>query len=185
MINSSFFALSMPVRHSWIKEVLVVAFASVCIGLCGSMAIPLPFTPVPLTVQASMILFLSAMMGSQRALAAVSLFLLQGALGLPVFAHGKAGLAVFLGPTGGYLMGYLAAAFVTGWIAERMREKTPFGVFLAMGAGNLILLFFGALWLSQFVGFSSAILLGVAPFVVGDFLKLVAGARLFARVSRK
>lgn len=185
MINSSYLTLRMPVAHSWIKDVLIVVLSSFLIALCANVAIPLPFTPVPIAVQGSLILFLAAFLGSQRAVAAVALFLFQGLIGLPVFAHGASGLFILLGPTGGYLMGYLFAAFVTGWIAERLREKTPLSLFVAMGAGNLIIFLVGAVWLSQFVGLKSALILGVAPFIAGDLLKLFVSSRLLKRYASK
>jgi len=185
MINSSYLTLRIPAAHSWIKDGLIVVLSSFLIALCANVAIPLPFTPVPIAVQGSLILFIAALLGSQRAVAAVSLFLFQGLIGLPVFAHGTSGFLILLGPTGGYLIGYLIAAFVTGWIVERVREKTPLSFFLAMGAGNLVIFLVGAAWLSQFVGVSSALILGVAPFIAGDLLKLLVSARLLKRYTSK
>jgi biotin transport system substrate-specific component len=92
---------------------------------------------------------------------------------LPVFAGGKAGLAVLLGPTGGYLIGFIAAAFVTGWLAERGWDRWPLTTALAMVFGNLVIYLFGVSWLAVFVGISKAPLLGMVPFIPGDILKIV------------
>jgi len=89
-----------------------------------------------------------------------------------VFAGGKAGILCLAGPTGGYLVGYVAAAFLTGYLVERMKEKSSARVLLAMAAGNGLIYLTGISWLSTFVGWTSAFMLGVVPFIVGDMVKL-------------
>ncbi len=165
------------VAHSWVREALLVIGASILISLFARIAIPLPFTPVPLAVQMNVCLALALLLGSKRAAAAVFLFLVQGACGLPVFAKG-AGLAYIFGPTGGYLLGYLAGAYLTGYLWEKAKAKTASRAFLAMAAGNLIVYALGVAHLSQFIGFGKALLLGVAPFLIGDALKLIFSVRL-------
>lgn len=178
MINSSYLDFSSRKLSGRLVDTLVVLVASLLIGLTGQLAIPFPFTPVPFALQAHVILFLAVSLGSQRAMAAVALFLLQGAMGLPVFAQGGFGLLWLFGPTGGYLFGYLAAAFVTGWISERLQQKTSLSLFSAMAAGNLIIFFFGVVWLSQFLGWKGACMYGVLPFIIGDFLKLSLATKM-------
>src|SRR2546423_1806286 len=99
-------------ERNWIQDVAVVIGASIIIALFAPVAIPLPFTPVPIATQVHVILLLSCFLGSRRAALTVMTFLIQGAMGLPVFAGGAAGIMVLAGPRGGYLLGYLAAAFV-------------------------------------------------------------------------
>src|ERR1700674_1128563 len=92
---------------SFLSSATLVILSSILIGLFAKVSIPLPFTPVPLATQSGVVLILAVLLGSKRAFAAVLLFLMQGAAGLPVFIKG-AGIAYLIGPTGGYLIGYLA-----------------------------------------------------------------------------
>ncbi|MCX2728035.1 biotin transporter BioY [Thermomicrobium sp. 4228-Ro] len=151
---------------------LVVA-GSVLTALAAHVSIPLPFTPVPITGQTFAVLLVGAALGSRRGAASMALYLAEGLAGLPVFAGGKAGLAVLLGPTGGYLIGFIAAAFVTGWLAERGWDRRPLTTALAMVLGNLVIYLFGVSWLAVFVGISKAPLLGMIPFLPGDLLKIL------------
>src|SRR3989338_11340237 len=159
---------------SFLKNGAIVLLSSFLIGLLGQVAIPLPFTPIPIVTQCQAILLLSILLGSQRAAAAVALFLMQGAMGLPVFANGAAGLAILMGPRGGYLIGYLVAAYVVGALMERVKERSVMQTFLALCLGNGIVYLLGAAYLSSFLGVKKALLLGVAPFLLGDLLKNIA-----------
>jgi biotin transport system substrate-specific component len=109
---------------------------------------------------------------------AVLTYLLQGAIGLPVFAGAAGGIHVLIGPRGGYLLGYLLAAFITGFLMERIIRRTPSKVFMAMGFGNLIIYLFGIPWLSRFLGWEHALILGMLPFLIGDLFKLLVAARV-------
>jgi len=160
------------------RDALLVIGGGILISLFARIAIPLPFTPVPIAMQMNVCIFLGMLLGARRGAAAVLVFLAQGAFGLPVFANGKAGLAVLLGPTGGYLIGYVVAAFLAGYIWERCKAKSERQAFLAMAIGNLAVYVLGVAHLSQITGFSKALLLGVAPFVIGDLFKLFLGVRL-------
>ena len=100
-------------------DVLLVAGGSVLIALAAQLAIPLPFTPVPLTMQPLAVLFVGIALGSTRGAAAATLYLLEGVGGLPVFAQGHGGALWLLGPTAGYLYSYPAAAALAGWFSER------------------------------------------------------------------
>jgi biotin transport system substrate-specific component len=145
---------------------------SILIALCSSISIRLPFTPVPLAIAPHVCLALGAILGRNRGALAVLAYLFQGAMGFPVFALGASGLLHLLGPRGGYLIGYAAAAYVTGFLIERMREKTAYKTFMALAAGNGIIYLLGVSQLSLFIGFKSAVLLGMVPFLLGDALKL-------------
>lgn len=151
----------------------LVVVGSVLTALAAQVSIPLPFTPVPITGQTFAVLLVGAALGSRRGAASMALYLAEGLAGLPVFAGGKAGLAVLLGPTGGYLIGFIAAAFVTGWFAERGWDRRPLTTALAMVLGNVVIYLFGVSWLSVFVGVAKAPLLGMIPFLPGDLLKIV------------
>ena len=166
----------------WLKEISIIGGASVIIALFALISFRLPFSPVPIAVQAHVVLLLSCLLGSKRATLAVLTYLFQGAIGLPVFACGKTGFLHLAGPTGGYLVGYLAAAFVTGYLVERMRSRTPSKVLGAMALGNLIVYLFGVPHLSCFVGWESAFLLGMLPFLVVDTMKLVLATNVLKRL---
>lgn len=151
------------------RDFTLVLLASFIICLSGYISIPLWFTPVPMATQNSMVLLMAALLGSRRGVAATFAFLAQGAMGLPVFSNGGFGLAHFLTPTGGYLVGYLVASFVVGLIAER--RTTIASAVAALAAGNGIIYLFGASYLSSFIGIEKAFWLGVAPFMIGDLIK--------------
>lgn len=162
----------------WAKNTVLIVGASLLLGLSTHLAIPLPFTPVPLVTRVTIVLLLGVLLGSKRAPLAVALFLLQGALGLPVFLNGPTGLAAFAGPTAGYLFGYVIAAHVVGKIVEINKERTLMRAFLAMAVGNGIVLALGSAWLSTLVGLQKALWLGVAPFLIGDLIKLTLAAKI-------
>lgn len=158
------------------RDLCLVLLASFVICLSGQIAIPLWFTPVPIATQNSVVLLMAVLLGARRGAAATFAFLAQGAFGLPVFSNGTGGFPVLLGPTGGYLIGYLIAAFVAGYIAEKRR--TVGNAFSAMTIGGLIIYLCGASYLATFVGISKAFFLGVAPFILGDLFKMLAGMKI-------
>lgn len=162
------------------REIGIVLFASLLIGLFGKVAIPLPFTPVPIATQMNVVLLLSMWLGPRRAAASVFAFLVEGAIGMPVFAGAIGGPAVFLGPRGGYLIGYLIAAAVVGYFAEKMNDRSPLKAFWAMLAGNGLVYLTGASYLATFVGPMKAMMLGVAPFILGDLIKLAVSVKLLS-----
>jgi biotin transport system substrate-specific component len=160
-----------------LKDVLLVSGASLMIPLFGMLSIPLPFTPIPIATQMNFCLFLGVFLGSRRGGLAVLFFLLEGAMGFPVFSGGMGGLAHLLGPRGGYLFGYLIATCLTGLVMEKAKEKTRLNAFVAMALGNLAVYLFGYAQLSLFLGIKTAFLLGVLPFILGDLFKLLITAK--------
>lgn len=166
-------------NRSALREILTVLGASIIIALFAPISVRLPFTPIPIATQGHVILLLALFMGSRRATMAVLTYLAQGAIGLPVFSGGHCGLLWLAGPTGGYLLGYVAAAYVTGLLMERSSQRTPGRALLAMSVGNLAIYLFGLSWLAQFIGLKSAFILGMLPFLIGDFLKLLVGVRIW------
>jgi biotin transport system substrate-specific component len=155
-------------------DAALVAGFSLLIALCSQVAIPLPFTPVPVTLQTFAVILAGCLLGSTRGTLAVAAYIGEGLLGLPVFAGGTFGIARLLGPTGGYLVGFLAAAFVTGLLTERGVARRWLGIILTLLAGELAILLPGVIWLGAYVGAEKALALGFYPFVVGDGLKTVA-----------
>lgn len=159
-----------------LSSIFFVVFASLLIGLCGSLAIPLPFTPVPIALRPMVILGLSSFLGGRGAAFAVLGFLFQAAVGLPVLAGGALSL---LGPTGGYCLGYLAAAYAVGTLSERSKGRTALQMFAILSLGSFLIYLFGALHLATFVGWDKAFWLGVAPFLLGDLFKTVVLVQMF------
>ena len=134
--------------------------------------------PVPVTMQTFVVLGLGAALGWRLAGATVLLYLSQGALGLPVFAKG-AGPLYMMGPTGGYLLGFLIAAVVVGWLAERGMDRTPAKMFPAMLFGNFLIYIPGVLWLASFIGMDKTFMGGVLPFLLTDVVKCALAAIVF------
>lgn len=143
---------------------------SLLLCLSAHVAIPLWFTPVPVTLQTFVVFLLSGLLG-RRAVWAVALYLLEGSLGFPVFGGGAAGIAVLVGPRAGYLLGFLVSASVMSSLMERSRGSFP-KIASLLALGSLIILGLGALYLARFVGFKAAFLLGVAPFLLGEAVKV-------------
>ncbi len=165
----------------WLRDVLLMLMGAAVLALSAKMQIP--FYPVPFTMQTAVVLLIGMGFGYRLAAMTVGFYLLQGALGLPVFANGG-GLAYFASPTAGYLWGFLAAAALMGYLAERGWDR-HWGLSLAaMALGHGIILLFGVLWLSQLIGVSAAIANGLAPFWASTILKILLAAVLLPTVWR-
>lgn len=166
-------------RSAWIYDAALVLAGSWLIALSAQVAVALPFSPVPVTGQTAAVLLVGALLGSRRGSLAVLAYIAQGLAGLPVFAGGAFGLARLLGPTGGYLLGFVAAAFLVGWLAERGWDRRPLSTAAAMVLGNVVIYTIGALWLAVFVGgLRQAAAVGIVPFIPGDLLKIAVAAVL-------
>ncbi len=157
---------------------LLIAGASLAIALSAQVYLPLPFTPVPISGQTLMVLLAGTLLGSKRGAASVITYLGLGVAGIPLFAGGGVGFARLLGPTGGYLMGFVAAAYVAGYLAEQGWDRRIFTVALAMLAGNVVIYLFGLPRLAVFIGWNRVLALGLYPFITGDVVKLVAATLL-------
>jgi biotin transport system substrate-specific component len=167
-----------------------VLFIAALTAASAQISIPLPFTQVPLTLQPTVVLLGGLALGSRLGSASQVLYLMAGIAGLPVFAPSPEllpGALRLLGPTGGYLMAYPAAAFVTGYLAERGLDRRYATSVVAMLAGLLIVYAAGATWLAFFArtasgatapGLSVALFMGVYPFVLPDLVKLAGAAAL-------
>ncbi len=164
------------------RDVLMVVLGSVLVALCSRVEVPLQ--PVPITGQTFGVLLVGAVLGARRGALAIAGYLGLGLLGLPVFAGGTPGVARLLGPTGGYLIGFVAAAALVGFLCERGWNRHVIGTSLAMTFGSLVIYAFGAAWLARFVGPSRVFALGVAPFLLGDALKIALAALLLPMAWR-
>lgn len=160
----------------WLRDLLLIVLGALLVAALAQVAIPLPFTPVPITGQTFAVLLVGAALGSKRGLVSLSLYSLMGLSGLPVFAGGASGIAYSLGPTLGYLIGFIAAAYVIGLLAERGLERSVRTSLVLFLVGTLVIYVFGAGWLAVQFGLEKALTLGVLPFILGDAIKLVLAA---------
>ena len=144
----------------------------------------LPIGPVPVVMQNLFVFLAGLILGGRWGMASVGIYLLAGAVGMPVFAGGTGGVGRFFGPTGGYLIGYLPAVFIIGWMAQKTGQR-PFGDILAMVCGTLVLYTCGLVWLKGLTGLAwpKAIAAGMLPFLLGDALKIAVAVPI-ARVLR-
>lgn len=152
--------------------------AAVVLGsllLTASAKVQVPFWPVPMTMQTAVVLILGMAYGWRLGAATVALYLMQGIMGLPVFAGPAAGPAYMAGPTGGYLVGFLAAAALTGVLAERGWDRSWLRAGAAMALGHAVIFAFGVSWLSVLFGADKAIAVGLAPFWAATLLKTALG----------
>jgi biotin transport system substrate-specific component len=173
------FVVSKTAGSSLAKNALLALGASLFIAICAQIAVLLPLSPVPMTLQPLAILLVGAALGARRGAAATSLYLLEGAMGLPVFAQAKAGAFwLVAGPTAGYLLAFPVAAFVIGWFAERGWVRTVYGTVLAMALAIAVIHLGGWSWLAAVTGLGAhqAFLAGTAPFLVGDLFKIAVAA---------
>ena len=165
-------------RLAGFYDVALIIGGSLLIGLCAHAKVWLPFSPVPVTGQTFAVLMIGALLGSRRGCLAVLAYITEGAAGLPVFALG-AGPAVLLGPTGGYLFGFIPAVYITGRLAEMGWDRRIGTTIFAMVLGNLVIYTFGLFWLCCLTGFNSMVLtIGLRPFIVGDLVKIILAAIL-------
>lgn len=140
--------------------------------------INVPLEPVPITMQTFAVLVIGMAYGWRLGAATLALYLAEGAVGLPVFAEFKSGLPVLFGPTGGYLFGFVLAAGIIGWLAERGWDRNVLLTAVAMLIGNVALYAPGLAWLASLIGFDPAMQHGLLPFLLGDALKLALAACL-------
>ena len=172
--KSAVLALRAVPRGGIVRDAALALGGSLLIALSAQIAIPLWFTPVPLTGQTFAVLLVGAALGSRRGAAALALYLLEGGIGLPFFAMGASGWPA--GPSGGYLLGFVAAAYVVGLLAERGWDRRFVTAAVAMLAGEAAIYAVGLPWLGFYVGPEKAVPLGLLPFIPGDAVKLALAA---------
>jgi biotin transport system substrate-specific component len=169
------------------KQAGIVVGASLFVALCARVTVPLPFTPVPLTMQNFGVLAVGLMLGSRRGFAALALYLAEGAAGLPVFSPSVlgGGIAQILGPTGGFLMAYPLVAFVAGWLYERNSTRAlPRFLWAAVSstAAEIVLFAGGLSWLAlQTHSIALAIRLGLYWFIFAEIIKILMAAAVASR----
>ena len=170
----------------WVKQTAIVVSASLFVALCAKITLPLPGTPVPLTLQNFGVVLIGLLLGSRRGFAALALYLAEGASGLPVFSPtGPGGIAQLLGPTGGFLMAYPFVAFVAGWIYERTSHRFH-GAVLAGVVAEIVLFVGGLSWLYALThSVSVAFKLGLYWFVFAEVIKVALAAGVAGSWNRR
>jgi len=160
-------------------DAALIVCGTFIIAACAQLKIWLPFSPVPVTGQTFAVLMTAALLGARRASLCVLVYLAEGAAGLPVFAATGAGSAVLSGPSGGYLAGFLAAAYLTGSLAQKGWDRRLWTTVLAMVLGNMAIYAFGLAWLCRLTGgYRGIVAVGLYPFIIGDCLKITLAAIL-------
>ena len=167
-----------------LRATLLIALGTALLTLSAKINLPLPY--VPMTLQTLVVLMIGAAYGWRLGGATILAYLAEGAMGLPVFAGPIGGLAPFMGPTAGYLVGFALAALVTGALSERGWDCSIPLLFVAMAAGHLIILGCGLLWLAfgMKLGLEKAWLVGIAPFIAASLLKNALGAVAVPAIRR-
>jgi biotin transport system substrate-specific component len=163
---------------------MLLAFNLVLVA-CAYVAFPLPFSPVPVTGQTFGVLLVAMALGRVRGTGVVLAYLAEGAAGLPVFAGGAAGPQVLIGPTGGYLIGFVLAAYFVGALAERGWDRTIFRSIVAMTISYAIIFACGLAMLSLYVPTASLLAMGLTPFVVGMIVKIGLAAWILPIIWRR
>ena len=180
--HSPLAAMMWPTRPgeavSALRAVVMIALGTAMMALSAKVNLPLPY--VPMTLQTLVVLVIGAAYGWRLGSATMIAYLAEGAMGLPVFAGPVGGIAPLVGPTAGYLYGFVAAAFITGWLAERGWDCNVALLFVAMAVGHVVIFIGGFVWLACGIhlGAEKAWLVGVAPFILASVIKNVLGAAL-------
>ena len=174
-------------RMEWARRGSIVIAASLFVALCARVTVPLPFTPVPLTLQNFGVLTVGLLLGSRRGFAALALYLVEGAVGLPVFSPAilGSGITHLVGPTGGFLMAYPLVAFIAGYIYENSSRRFAWAALSAVAA-ELVLFAGGLSWLAVLTHSASlALRYGLYWFVFAEVIKVQMAAAVSARWHRQ
>jgi len=166
-----------PAMAWWLSASLVVGFALLT-AVAAKIAIPVPGSPIPITLQTFMVLLAGVVLGAKRGALSQVALIGMGLMGLPVFSTPLPGTVVLMGPTGGYILGFAFAAFASGLLFERLALKSIWAKFIALFGASFFILIPGVIWLSVFTqgSLTTAILVGLVPFLWGDVVKCAAVA---------
>lgn len=184
-------ALSLPynkdiVNNSRAAAMIGVSFFVIAMALGAYIRIPVPGSPVPITLQTLFVMLSGAVLGKRLGRLSQAGYLMLGALGLPVFQGFSFGISHILGPTGGYLAGFIAASYMIGLMVDRRKVDIP-RIAISFIAGNIILYTLGVAWLMVLykINLPSAISIGVLPFIPGEILKTSLAVVIFSRISKR
>ncbi|WP_426186172.1 biotin transporter BioY [Microbacterium sp. TWP3-1-2b2] len=166
-----------------VRDVVLTIIGTAFITVAGYITIPLPFTPVPISLATFAVLLTGATLGPLRGSASAGLYLVLGLVGVPLFAHGASGWAF---SSFGYIVGYVIAALIVGALARRRSDRSVWSTLGLAAVGSLTIYAFGVPWLAAFLGIdlATAFTLGVLPFLIGDAVKIVAMAGLLPATWR-
>jgi len=178
---------SRPAWRLWVVDAALASTAAYVLALSAQLRVTVPFSPVPITGQTLVVLLIGALLGRRRGLMAVGTYLVGGAVGLPLFAGGR-----LVGPTGGYLLGFVASVWVVSTLMARRSaglwagksKSRVVGVVPALLAGSLVIYALGLPWLALYVGWERVLAQGLLPFAVGDALKLACAVGIVAVRNR-
>ncbi len=167
---------------SKLMEIPVLLTFNLLLIATSYLTLNIPFSPVPITGQTFGVLLIAMTLGKTRGSTVVLAYLAEGAMGLPVFAGGKSGMAALMGPTGGYLLGFLASAYLVGYLADRGWDKHWATSVFAMIFGTALIFVFGLIWLSRFIGGESVMMLGFYPYLPGAVVKIIVASVILPSV---
>ena len=167
-------------RSGLLVDVLLVLAGAGLVALCAQIEIPLAFTPVPISGQTFAVLLVGASLGPLLGGSSLLLYFCVGLIGAPVYSGGDGGWEIVHGATGGYLVGFIAAAVLTGWLARRRWDRHFNSAVAAMLSGSVVIYSFGLPWLAKEIGtgLEGTLEAGLYPFVIGDLIKLYLAGML-------
>lgn len=181
-VLSDILPLPRVLQRGRLRDMTLVLGGALFTALAAQIVVHLGFTPVPLTGQTFAVLTVGGVLGARRAMASQVLYWMMGAIGLPFYANAKGGWSAATGATAGYFFGFVIAAGLIGWFADRRDDRNYVSSLAALTLGTVIIYTAGAIWLAHSLnipvasGSRNAITLGIEPFVVGDMVKLVLAA---------
>ena len=167
-------------ENEFLKSIFLVLSGIIFLSIMSQLIIPLYFTPVPISLGSFGVILIALLYGRKLGTATVLSYVVAGSLGAPVFAGFKAGS--LFSPTGGYILGYIAAALILGFLSDKGIAKSYVKTFLSLLLASAVILVLGALVLILFVPSKNVFMIGVLPFIPGDMLKVVAATLLFPRL---
>jgi len=166
------------------RDMILMALFAGATAVLSQFNIPLLFTPIPINLATFAVFTAGGLLGARSGSLSMLIFLLMGIVGLPVFSNFGSGISKLLGPTGGYIIGYVAAAFMTG-LVKKIKEDNIIWLVFSMTAGMTVCYIFGTVWFaySTAADFFSALLLCVVPFILGDVIKIILSAIIVKRLT--
>ncbi|HUW68123.1 MAG TPA: biotin transporter BioY [Candidatus Nanoarchaeia archaeon] len=170
-------------EYTNVKPLIYAALFAALTAIGAFIKIPIPISPVPITLQVFFVLLAGLMLGARGGGTSMIVYIILGIIGLPVFSGGTSGLGVLFGPTGGYLLGFIAGAFVIG-LVYKITGSTRVGAIIAMVAGLIIIYLMGVIQLSSAaqISIQQAVTVGVLPFLIGDVIKIIAALIVADRI---
>ena len=164
--------------------ILCALFAALT-AVCSMISIPLPFTPVPINLATLSVFLAGGLLGSRYGALSQLVYVLLGAIGLPVFHSFTGGLGILTGPTGGFIIGYIAAAWLIGFLIEKL-GRDFYKIIISMIEGLIVCYTLGTLWFMYITstGLTTALMMCVVPFLIGDAIKIIAAAILVKRLHK-